>query len=658
MPPLLIELLGIPLRKTSRVDLCDKLTSILQNTAYQNPSIFKDDLELIGELRDSIGDTTVTLDSLISQVKYYFYLNQLDKKFPDDHINFKWQEVSFKDKKEYNQSTWRWEKLNVLYNIAATCSQIALDPEISQNVTSQCKYFQMSGIVLDHLVQNVADLPGFELNTLSTLKALMLAQGMECFWIKAVTDGLKDSIVGKLSSQCLEYYKAAAKYSTSKGSVITKEWIGHINSKIAYFETATLWRMASDFNTKGEYGLQVKCLLTGRELIRKCHFDVKYFQEKLEEAFKDAERDNNYIYNQVVPEAIPDLLPPLNMIKMLPMDDILFKHVGIDIQNERQLFDTLLPVDVIEATTAFKLRQDEYVEQHLIIPINALTKILNQHTKSKTELSESIKPLPVEELQSCERSMEQLHENGINIGKLIDKAESTLNDEIAMDKELRSKHGSIRWTLPNFDEVSTPFKEKIATFKTYLEQGTKVDKENADLFNTIDKRLITSEINIPKSNNPLIKQYDKVLSDRQRFLKDINEKCWKHSVLPTIISHYRETKTLDFESLFQKHLEFFNNDLKFLEEQKRINSDLIEQFEKSYKKTEDLQRLEPAEVYILDFKHSMSLLEEVKENIKDGSKFYTDLINAINQFMIELQNFIESRKISSKQLDDELMIKE
>ncbi|KAH8023950.1 hypothetical protein HPB51_020213 [Rhipicephalus microplus] len=165
--------------------------------------------------------------SLDIMFRYYDQLTSLESKVPpnDIQIPFKWKDAFdkggfFSGTASLTLSSLSYEKLCILFNIAAMQSQIAagLGADISddEGLKTCAKYFQQaSGIFqqMKHCAPNVHhDLtPDLEADTVSALQALMLAQAQESFFRKATADKMKDMIIAKVASQCEELYGDAAK---------------------------------------------------------------------------------------------------------------------------------------------------------------------------------------------------------------------------------------------------------------------------------------------------------------------------------------------------------------------------------------------------------------------------------------------------------------
>ena len=143
-------------------------------------------------------------------------------------------------------------------------------------------------------------------STLESLQLLLLAQGQECFWQKAVMDGLRDSIIAKLAAKVSDYYGEAGDWGV-KSDAIPSDWIHHMTAKHHHFAAAAQYRQACDCLEKRKYGEEVarlrdsiacvnEALKEARYLNKMVLGDLNGLKNKVTEDLKRAEKDNDLIY--------------------------------------------------------------------------------------------------------------------------------------------------------------------------------------------------------------------------------------------------------------------------------------------------------------------------------------------------------------------------
>ena len=149
--------------------------------------------------------------------------------------------------------------------------------------------------------------PGdFQGITLECLESILLAQAQECFWQKAVKDGLKDSSIARLAAKVSDFYAEAKDYGVKSDS-ITSEWIHHTTAKHHHFAAAAYFRAACDCLEKRKYGEQVAYLRESASCVDEAKHEIRYLNKvvagdlnglnnRVQEDLKRAEKDNDLIY--------------------------------------------------------------------------------------------------------------------------------------------------------------------------------------------------------------------------------------------------------------------------------------------------------------------------------------------------------------------------
>jgi programmed cell death 6-interacting protein len=116
-------------------------------------------------------------------------------------------------------SSGLYERLSVLFNVAACCSEVASSQQLDQeeNLKLAAKYYQLAAGAFTYIRDNSLTTTRNDCTsdmfpeTLSFLIAVMLAQAQEVFYAKALKDNMKQNIISKLSAQCSDLYADAMK---------------------------------------------------------------------------------------------------------------------------------------------------------------------------------------------------------------------------------------------------------------------------------------------------------------------------------------------------------------------------------------------------------------------------------------------------------------
>lgn len=182
----------------------------------------------------------------------------------------------------------------------------------TEGLKSSCNYFSLAAGVISHLKNNVVpdmrSAPPEDMDpvTLESLEQLLLAQSQECFWSKAVMDGLKDASIAKLAAKVSDYYSTAGDWGI-KSNAISSEWLHHMTAKHHHFASAAQYRAACDALEKRKYGEEVArlrdSLLCVNEALKEARYinkfvlaDLQGLKARVQEDLKRAEKDNDMIY--------------------------------------------------------------------------------------------------------------------------------------------------------------------------------------------------------------------------------------------------------------------------------------------------------------------------------------------------------------------------
>jgi programmed cell death 6-interacting protein len=215
------------------------------------------------------------------------------------------------------QNNLQYELINILYNLAALYSQLAISSNRSntEGLKTAASYFSQAAGVLHHIkIEVLPELrmanPPDDMDeaTLEALEQLFLAQSQECFWQKAVMDGYKDASIAKLAARVSDLYNLAGE-AAMRSEAISSAWIHHMSAKHHHFAAAAQYRAACDCLEKKRYGEEVARLADAvacvNEGLKECKGgyinkavvdDLQGLKKRVEENLKRAEKDNDIIY--------------------------------------------------------------------------------------------------------------------------------------------------------------------------------------------------------------------------------------------------------------------------------------------------------------------------------------------------------------------------
>jgi programmed cell death 6-interacting protein len=250
------------------------------------------------------------------------------------------------------------------------------------NLKTACRYFCQAAGVLVHLrtdiVPDLRSSPPEDMDemTLRSLEELLLGQAQECFWQRAVKDGLKDASIARLAAKVSDFYSNAADFGV-KSDTISTDWIHHMTAKHHHFAAAAQYRASLDCLEKRRYGEEVarlrdsltcvnEALKESRWISKAVLADLNGLKSRLTEDLKRAEKDNDIIYLQPVPpKSEMKLLERACMVEARAPKEVTdaLSMIGDDAPLGRPLFAKLVPYAVHVAASIYADRRDRLVNK-------------------------------------------------------------------------------------------------------------------------------------------------------------------------------------------------------------------------------------------------------------------------------------------------------
>ena len=654
----MVELLSIPFKRTLTLDLVASLSKVINASSYQSASFFKDDLLKINTIRESIINPDISENSLKLLKEYYIYLTQLTEKFPDDQIEFSWFQTMSQKSWKCSQYSFRFEQLNILYSIGAMFNLLAFkyNDGTKEGLKKACIYLQYSAGYFKFVREHLSDTkePVVNMSTIECLIKISLASAQEVFWCRAMQDINNNGLLSKLTKQISNYYSEALLFA-QKSELIRQDWINYLKDKAMYFNSVAYYRNALQLGERKKHGAMIRSLEIALESLHSCKLELSsQLKDSIEMELKDVQRDNDFIYLEEVPSNIPEIV---GTPTVKPFDSVEDELNRIEVP---KLFKDLLPIQVLDASSAYNERQREYVTSDFINPILALNKILKEHIPTE-QVPSDMEMVSREDIAICEKSFKEFQQHNIYISKATEKIRSSLEQECQVDKECRLKYGTLSWTLTGSKELNQGYYDRLEKLGDYLNQGDSINDVMVSTFRLIDQNLLVSPISIPQSTDLLMERIALVFQEREQVITRIENKSLETKILPKIISAYKATGQKTFESEFKEHLQEFEPFRQAIVKIKQSNAELIHELDRSSAANNDngvLRRLTPKDIYIADWKQSVQLLQNVQENIKDGYIFYKDLVDNVELLSNDVEKYVNSRRDAVEALGSELARKE
>ncbi|KAL2014918.1 hypothetical protein VTK56DRAFT_6826 [Thermocarpiscus australiensis] len=486
------NVLSLPFRRSTQLSLSSSIRQYISKKYDQHPDMFRHDLEVVDALRRDAINVREPHPSGIKRLQMYAaQLVWMGGKFPIDiGAEFTWYPaLGYHTEHPLVQNNLKYELMNILYNLAALYSQLAISSNRSntEGLKTAASYFSQAAGVLNHMKTEV--LPELRMAnppddmdeaTLESLTQLLLAQSQECFWQKAVMDGYKDASIAKLAARVSDLYNLAGE-AAMRSEAISSAWIHHMSAKHHHFAAAAQYRAACDCLEKKKYGEEVARLADAvacvNEGLKECKGgyiskavveDLQGLKRRVEEDLKRAEKDNDLIYLQVVPpKSELKILDRANMAvaRVPPQVAKPYDYLGDHAEFGPALFTKLVPFSVHVAVSIYEERRDRLVNNSIIAELEKMTDKLHEVLSSLNlpgSLQALEKPLglPATLIQHAEEirqadALNRLQRGLADIEKLcsgdravFEEGRALLAAEEKEDRNLRLKYGTQRWTRP------------------------------------------------------------------------------------------------------------------------------------------------------------------------------------------------------------------
>ncbi|XP_068973345.1 programmed cell death 6-interacting protein [Bombus flavifrons] len=697
------ELIAVPLKKPSDVDVIKPLTNIIKST-YNNANDQKDYTEAIADFsklrNNALWRAFEKYESSLEVIySYYDQLCALEGKIPahELQIPFKWKDAFdrtiFGGKLSLTISTLAYEKVCVLFNIAALQSSVAAAQslESDEGLKLAAKLFQQSAGIFNYLKANVMmaiqqePTPDISPETLGALSALMLAQAQEIFVHKAIHDAMRNGIIAKLAAQAEELYADTLKLFQKEifRAFWDKEWVPLIAGKQAGYRAMTEFYQSLVCKSNKLIGEEIARLEHAVELFKaaqqrsnKSHLFQDY-ANKAQRNLTEVKKDNDFIYHERIPD-IKSLEPvgKANVAKLLSMPEVLSS-------NFKDLFADLLPVSVHQALSSYEVRRNELVNSE-ISKLREMTQILNGvlaslnlpaaiEDTSGTELPQSVleKAQYVKDaggIQALENSMKELPDLLQRNKELLDECERMLQEERESDDQLREQFKE-RWTRIPSSRLTEQFTITLRKYREIINNAVSADKvvrekyENHkesmetlslhanDLINAVPTGSAVQETNTVVQLRKLMEDIETLKTER-----DVIESELKSAITDmkaTFLSALAKDGGIDEPNL---SVESIGKTYGPLQKQVRDSvarqEQLIAEIQMCHTQftAEQSGRGSSREAMLCKLAAAYDAFKELKGNLNEGAKFYNDLTQLLVVFQNKISDFCFARKTEKEEL--------
>lgn len=626
----------IPFRRSHNVDISSAIKQYISTRYDESHEKYADDVRAFEQLRqDCISVLEPHVSGIDRLARYSAQLRYMSGKFPVDiGVEFPWYPaLGYHTNTAILQSNLRFELANILYNLAALYSQLALanNRTTSEGLKQAAQYGMAAAGTLAFLRKDILpDLRSsppedMDPNTLESLENLSLAQAQECFWQKAVKDGMKDGTIARLAAKVSDYYGDAGDCAV-KSDCISTEWIHHMNARHHHFASSAQYRQSIDCLEKRKYGEEVArlrdALACANEGLKEARWinrvvlgDLNGLKTKIQEELKRAEKDNDMIYLlPVVPKSELKTLDRANMVAPRPPKEVGegMSMLGPNGKFGMPLFERLVPYAVHQAASIYTDRRDRLVNTTIIADLEAMTSKIRDLLQSLNlpgSLQALEKPLGLppslvskaEELRQqdalyrLKRSSEDTLKLKTNDLSIYQEGVALLESEKQEDDRARAKYGTERWTRIPSQQALVKFYTQAKELQGYLNSAGSSDslvqtkiRENEHVLRILTGSNRELERHVPSSSHvnitPKIEQAASrlraVLNDtsrletkRKRKVEAIRAKAKSDDISPDLLAEaarlerefpMQPISAAQFEPLFESRLDNYEADREML----------------------------------------------------------------------------------------------
>lgn len=716
------NLLYVPFRATEDVDLGNELRQVITRHYFQAPSSFTSDLNRASDLRHVVArlsDGKVSALAITLVGEYLHLLKTLLKKFPDDCVEFRWALTIGHGRHALEPVPLiHSEQWQVTWQLGAIYSQLALlEPRHTDaGLKNACNYFKLALGTYQYLLGlrlllNPEQIPrDCDSHTLECLQTMMVAQAQETIWQKGLADGMKDSLIARLSIQASEYYEKAVAAGTELPYIIL-EWLNHLRVKQHHFKAAAHFRMATVSLAAHQYGAQVGHLKVAAAACNQAARHKRYVHDfvledlaGLTSAISDllrlAEKENDLIYLQVVP--LEQELKPIGGVNMVAAE---VPAVLTLPSSAPEAFAELLPYILLQVAQAFRERQDDFVNTEIAAPLHALdqqlVRFLNERNlPASLDAIQQPENLPHSLLQHArdiqlaggtaflEKKLQELSQAGLRLQQLLQECQARLDLDHKEDQML-TQYFKQPVREPTHVAAADILK-KLALLQQYFDQARAGDGQLSQTYiaQKMDIEAYTSPPEvlarmIPNSKyvaldgqltvaidelRRLVSKSDDLRKAREQLLESVEIRGRDNNILPKLIGYYKGDKAgvynVDgsfnervFEPIYEEHVRMFNPDLHLVQElkaeQQQLEQDIAvaqTAFEKQWQSREDETQAKRKNV-LQHFETVYSNYKELVGHMEDGIKFYHDFLTKGTAVVKECENFLERRRTEAQEME-------
>lgn len=697
----------VPPKKPYELNMCYPLQQFIKQTYTANLDDYLKSVDSLNQLRNEALFKTSRQEKLNKTMRYYDQLSAIESKLPISEnqirIAFKWGDAFDKGSifggSTLVLSSGLYERICVLFNVAASCTEIAGIQQLDQEegLKTAIRLYQLAAGAFANIRDSSLTTTRSDCTsdlfpeTLTVLISIMLAQAQEIFYFKSIKDKMKDSIVCKLAAQTSDFYADAMK-SIQHESLkdLQKIWLPILAGKQALYHAMSEYHRSEHENNEKNIGEALTRLVKSVELLRIAdsrggkELPVKVQMNQVQLAYEKAKKENDYVYHERVPEY--NTLTTIERVALAKPTPVKFPLSD----DFRDLFASLVPITVHNGLLTFKAKKMEALNLE-IGKLRQATELLN------TALATWNLPAAIEDVGGLNKVPQSLLDKSQTIKdkggiskidsmtyelppllqrnrEILDEAKRLLHEEEQSDTELKSNMRE-KWTRTPSRNLTEYLHAEIKQYEQIIENAIKANKvietkyrRDRDGIQLLSKSQHEISTSLPAATAVGALKDTHIIKDLRRLMNEVEglknvreviESEMKQSdsdaLTAKLISALQSSRGLDEHAIIQQELDSVVAPLRKqvrenIQEQEKLlgfiekaNSEFSR--EKVHNETSKMR-----EEMLKNLAVASDGFNELFNHLQEGIKFYNDLTPILLKFQGKVNDFVFARKTEKDDL--------
>ncbi|EIW86032.1 BRO1-domain-containing protein [Coniophora puteana RWD-64-598 SS2] len=397
-------MISIPKKSSADVDWIPSIRNLIAKSYGISPDDYAAECQVLQQCRrDAVKDANSNVIAHDRLSRYFAQLEFLGLRFPEICIDSTWSDAF--SNKQIVQTSLAYEKVSILFQIAATQSAIAA----SQNRTRPeglklaFYYFRSCAGLLTYIAESFPHAPSIDLSrdVISSLTGIVIAQATEIFLEKVIGEKTAHTLISKVASQTAHLYTASTeevKALTYKG-VVDHKWNMILQIKSKYFASLAQYYRGLVDDKAGNHGNALVRFKLAESLANEANQDATSFNALFvcsvsslpvdagsaildstrvhlslcTERRSEATRENDLIYIAALPShgTLPAIekaivATPVSIQEFYGTPDMQ-KVTGLDI------FSKLIPLNIHKSTSVYMEEKAELIRREVELAESADT---------------------------------------------------------------------------------------------------------------------------------------------------------------------------------------------------------------------------------------------------------------------------------------------